>query len=159
IKRWIDAGAPMGAAATGSVAPKPTPESLPMPVNRTALDVTLPTKAELPADLLEKGAKTLTLKLTIGPLPPVTALAYRPDGKSLYTASLDHNARRFDVDKGALVRLFTGHNDAITALAVSPDGKRLVTSGGEPNLRWWNVDTGDTTNNNGGHSASVAEIA
>jgi WD40 repeat protein len=75
----------------------------------------------------------------------VTAVAFSPDGKSVYTASLDHNVRRFESDSGKLVRTFTGHNDAVLALTITADGKGLISSGQEPPLRWWNPDTGDTT--------------
>src|SRR5579872_2103438 len=81
IKRWIDAGAPAGGAVNAAAA-APTPESLPMPANRAEMEIAVPIKAALPAGLLEKGAPA-QLALRIGPLPPVTALAYSPDGKRL----------------------------------------------------------------------------
>src|SRR5207302_768320 len=80
VKRWIDAGAPAG-GATSAAAPVALPEAAPMPANRAVLDVTVPTRAQLPAGMLDKGAAGLALALRIGPLPPVTALAYSPDGK------------------------------------------------------------------------------
>ena len=54
---------------------------------RRRLDVVLPTTAKLPAALARDG-KTgpLTLSVQLGPLAPVTALAYSPDGKFLAAA-------------------------------------------------------------------------
>src|SRR5262249_7196317 len=82
VKSWIAAGAPRGIpgkAADSSLAPPPLP---PGPV----LPVVLPVNLTLPADVIPPGspkdAKT-SLALNVGPLPPATALAFSPDGKTL----------------------------------------------------------------------------
>jgi len=81
FKRWIDAGAPSGTPSKDTNSSKPSAEAAPMPPNRPVQDVAIPVKAEFPAGLLDKGPTLLSLR--IGPLPPVTALAYSPDGKRL----------------------------------------------------------------------------
>jgi WD40 repeat protein len=63
----------------------------------------------------------------------VTSLALSPDGKTLFTASLDGTARAWDLAKRTELR---SNNDAalgsqqITSLSLSPDGKTIATVSG-----------------------------
>jgi Tol biopolymer transport system component len=162
IKRWIDAGAPVGATAPGATAARPPPDSIPMPANRPALAVTLPTKAALPADLLEKGAKTLLLSLTIGPLPPITALAYSPDGKRLAIGAYRAVAI-WDTATGKPITCLTHLPGAVLALAFRPDGSTLAVGGGVPGASG-DIRLYDTTGwarsgpTLGGHTDAVASV-
>lgn len=62
-------------------------------------------------------------------LPPVTALAYSPDGK-LLAASGNREAWLFDTSTHTLSARLPGQTNAVTALAFSPDGKHLVVASG-----------------------------
>src|SRR5262245_5960193 len=79
LKRWIDGGAREGT--------RPTEEAPVVPVVRPKtrkrdVALTTTTTPAAPAfDKLPRGALTLSLK--VGPLSPVTALAFHPDGKWL----------------------------------------------------------------------------
>jgi len=131
IKRWIEANAPEGAAISGTATTKLTAESMPMPANRPVLDVTIPTKAELAAGILEKGSGPLTLGLKVGPLPPVTSLAYSPDGKTLAIGGYRCVAI-WDTTTGQPVTCITHQPGAVLALAFKPDGSLLAVGGGVP---------------------------
>jgi mono/diheme cytochrome c family protein len=75
IREWVASGAVEGAKPKddeGMVASGPT-----RPVRK--LDVVFPTKAALPKTANLPGALELTLP--VGPLPPVAAVAFSPDGK------------------------------------------------------------------------------
>src|SRR5262249_43790317 len=61
--------------------------------------------------------------------PPVTALAYRPDGKVLVAGSY-REALLLDVASGEVVGRLPGQNAAVTALAFSRDGRRLAVASG-----------------------------
>jgi WD40 repeat protein len=85
----------------------------------------------------------LDLALKIGPLPPVTALEYSPDGKLLVVGSYGAIAV-WDLTKAELLKSidFAG---AVHAVTFSGDGSRLAASGGLP-ARTGLVMILDTTN-------------
>src|SRR6185503_15970678 len=57
---------------------------------------------------------------------PVFALAFAPDGLSLFTAGKEGVIRRFDADSDTLLSEWPAHTDWIYALAISPDGAKLA---------------------------------
>src|SRR4051794_39913005 len=82
IRRWVDAGAPRG---TVPEKPEGSPAA-PMPVRRVvrSLDVILPTETEAPAGASGPGpGGAVQVALRVGPLPSVSALALRGDGRQL----------------------------------------------------------------------------
>ena len=48
----------------------------------------------------------------------VYAVAFRPDGERMATASFDHTIKVWDVESGRAVRTFTGHQDKVLALGL-----------------------------------------
>jgi WD40 repeat protein len=60
---------------------------------------------------------------------PVTALAFAPDGKILYSASADDTLKAWAADSGEELRSWP-HPDAVTGVAVSKDGLRLASTAG-----------------------------
>jgi hypothetical protein len=130
IKQWIDANAPAGAAVAGA-APKATGASAPMPRGHAGTEVQIPTKAELPSGILQKGASTATLSARVGPLPPVTAVAYSPDGKRLAIGGYRAVAV-WDTATGQPLTCLTHLPGAVLALSFKPDGSLLAVGGGIP---------------------------
>jgi len=57
---------------------------------------------------------------------PIFALAYAPDGRSLYSAGKVGIIRRFDADSDTMLSEWPAHSDWIYALAISRDGSKLV---------------------------------
>ncbi len=62
----------------------------------------------------------------------VFALAFRPDGGQLASASFDQTVRFWDLGQGRPVGVFRGHSDFVYALAYTPDGRALYTRGQGP---------------------------
>jgi len=162
IKRWIDANAPSGDLAKDTSVAKVSDDALPMPLNRLAVDVTVPTRAELPAGTLEKGTTTLAIALKIGPLPPITALAYSPDGKKLAIGAYRAVAI-WDTATGQPVNCITHLPGAVLALSFRPDGTVLAVGSGVPgasgDIRLFDTKTWTSTGKPfGGHGDVVVSV-
>lgn len=82
---------------------------------------------------------------------PIYCVAWTPDGKQLFTGSLEKNVKLWDAAGGNLVREFKawkekdfeqGHRDGVFSLALSPDGKTLATGSSDRTIKLWNVADG-----------------
>ncbi|MCE9530960.1 MAG: WD40 repeat domain-containing protein [Planctomycetes bacterium] len=65
------------------------------------------------------------------PPPPVTTVAYHPEGKIL-AAGTYATVTLIDTVKGEVITKIEGQNNRVTALAFSPKGETLVVASGEP---------------------------
>jgi WD40 repeat protein len=72
----------------------------------------------------------------------VYAVAFRPDGERMATASFDHTIKIWDMESGRLVRSFTGHQDKVLTLAYSADGRLLASAGLDGTVRLWDAING-----------------
>src|SRR2546430_1203418 len=85
-------------------------------------------------------AAAQSIKSLQGHQAAVSAVAFRPDGRRLASASFDHTIKVWDVATGLAVRTFNGHEDKVLTLAYSADGSRLASAGQDGTIRLWNVD-------------------
>ncbi len=129
VARWIDSGMPRGAVAPARPVPPPKPEIVPL------LSVNVPTGLAAPAALAgtAKDAK-LGWAAKVGPLPPVTAIAFSPDGKWLavggYRTVFLWDLANLRVDKSV-----GGFAGGVQSLDWSKDNSTLLVAGGEPSVR------------------------
>ncbi len=130
IRRWIAAGAPEGTKPTDDAA---TPAPVVTPSRRVRkLPVTFPTKATLPKSM--KPAGPLTLTLPVGPLSPVAAVAFAPDGKFLAVGTYGR-VTVWDLGAAKPTHELTQVLGAVNDVKFSPDGKLLAVAGGQPSAR------------------------
>ncbi|MGE3804938.1 MAG: WD40 repeat domain-containing protein [Gemmataceae bacterium] len=158
VRRWIDAGAKEGTRPAVIDAPIVT-----NPGKRRKLDVRLETAAVPPAGTFGPAKPDkLTLVLKAGPLTPVTAVAFSPDGKRLASGRYGQVAL-WDLTTGKLERLLTSVLGAVNDVRFSPDGKMLAVAGGQPSakgdLRLFQVEDGRLIGTLSGHDDVVFGVA
>ncbi len=128
IRKWVAAGAPDGIKPKddeGAVVVGPA-----RPIRK--LDVIFSTKATLPRTANLPGPLELTLP--VGPLPPVAAVAFSPDGKLLATGTYGR-VTVWDLASGKPAKVLTNVLGAVSDLKFSPRGKLLAVAGGQPSAR------------------------
>jgi WD40 repeat protein len=132
LRRWIDTGAKEGtkpaetttASTAGSGARR-----------GRKLDVMLPTQAQPPAGAFgSKASAKLELALPVGPLAPVTAVAFHPNGQQLATGSYGQ-AVIWDLASVKPIKVLTNVLGAVNDLRYTPDGQLLVVAGGQPSAK------------------------
>ncbi|GIW82409.1 MAG: hypothetical protein KatS3mg105_4216 [Gemmatales bacterium] len=130
IRRWIDHGAREGKK----------PENVDLivktgPSRRRKLDVSLPTTAVPPAGYFGKlRPGQLELVLKAGPLAPVTAVVFSPDGKFLATGAYGR-VTVWDLTSVRPAKVLTNVLGAVNDIRFSPDGKLLAVAGGQPSAK------------------------
>lgn len=133
IRRWIDGGAKEGERPR-----RPETEPLAQPGPRRPArrlgtrEVRLPSKVTLPEDLARDlklaGPGPLDATLKVGPLAPVSAVAFTPDGKQLAVGGHGHVVL-WDLAVGRPIRELDTVG-TVHAIAYNADGSRLATAGG-----------------------------
>ena len=106
------------------------------------LPFALPLGAQEKEKLLPADRSPHLILAHAGPHAPVTALAFSPDGSTLYVGGFDKQVRRYERIKekwtatGAFrVPIAPGNAGVVNAIAVSPDGKWVAVAGRAP-IRW-----------------------
>jgi WD40 repeat protein len=159
LRRWIDTGAKEGIPPAETSQTAPTTKTN----RRKFLEVTLPTTAVPPRGVIGKGQPSrLELILPVGPLPPVTALTFSPDGRWL-VSGVYGLVVVWDLQAGQPLQGLTNLLGAVNDLKFSPDGKLLAVAGGQPSargeLRLFDTATWQLKATLGGHADVVFGVA
>jgi WD40 repeat protein len=159
VRRWIDAGAKEGQRPDDGV----TAAAPAAPAHVRKLEVKLATTAVPPKGALgPAGPAPLELALKVGPLAPVAAVAFSPDGKLLATGSYGQ-VTIWDLAAARPVQVLTNVLGAVNDLRFSPDGKLLAVVGGQPSakgdLRLFQVDGWKLLGTLPGHEDVVFSVA
>lgn len=75
-----------------------------------------------------------------GDSEPVTALAFSPSGKRLYSASRSLQQQCWDVSSESQIRSWKGHRGPILAMDVDPTGSLLATASADTSCRVWDTE-------------------
>ncbi|MFF4360551.1 AAA family ATPase [Streptomyces sp. NPDC001604] len=86
-------------------------------------------------------------------------VVWSPDGRRLLSASHDHTARVWDVERGEQTCLLQGHSRQVEAAAWSPDGTSVVTASQDGTARVWNSTTGEEVVVLLGHEHRLTSVA
>ena len=154
IRRWIAAGLPEGERPAQG-------EALSNPVRLVrTLPVTLPTRASPPPSLKLSG--TLQLTVPIGPLAPVTAVAFSPNGQLLASGSYGQ-VSVWDLSRVEPLWSTTQVLGMVHDAKFSPDGQLLAVGGGHPSargeVRLFDARSGQLRRTLTGHQDSVSAVA
>jgi WD40 repeat protein len=158
LRRWIESGAKEGTKPDGEpgvVAVTPT--------RTRKLDVVLGTGAVPPKGVFGAADPAkLDLVLPVGPLAPVAAVAFSPDGKLLAAGSYGR-VTVWDLAAARPLKVLTNVLGAVNDLRFSPDGKVLAVAGGQPSakgdLRIYQASDWKLLASLGGHDDVVFSVA
>jgi hypothetical protein len=161
VRRWIDSGLPEGTApAAAGTSAVNTPQRIRWV---RSLDVPLPCEVKLAAGSLDapKGGP-LAVSLRVGPLPAVTALSFRGDGRLLAVGTYGQVVL-WDLQEGRPAGSIRAIPGPVHALAFSRDGRRLALGAGLPArsgvARLYTVPDGALLHDFSGHEDVVFALA
>ena len=160
LRGWIDAGAPRGEISSASAEEKAVTRSK-RPLVHT-LDVVIPVAIKASERPKGLGDGPVRLLLKVGPLPSVTALAFRGDGRILAVGT--HGAVvLWDLMDGRPAKTLGDVPGPVHALAFSRDGRRLAVGSGLParsgSVRVYEVPGGTLLRDFTGHGDVVFGLA
>lgn len=157
IRTWIGDGAPEGENAAAKIPPDTSvtqplvlqvteifvPFGRRKPLAETSFRVSRAETAviDIPGALVVEEEETVErfaakpytegLLVRMGPLPPVTAVAFTPDGQRLLVGVFGRVVV-WDLSERAVVQELKNVPGSVNSLECSPDGKLLALGGGEP---------------------------
>jgi WD40 repeat protein len=88
----------------------------------------------------------------------VTAIAFSPDSRHLFTAGYDATVRMWDLATGREVARFAGAQGTVWTVDVSPDGTRLAAGGEDRTIRIWRIGASEPPRTLRGHDLNVWEV-
>jgi RNA polymerase sigma factor (sigma-70 family) len=96
--------------------------------------------------------------------PPVSSVAFSPDGKILASASADQMIRLWEMTTGKEIRAIQGYRNGVlssdlVSVAFSSDGKTLASPSHDKTVRLWEAATGKEIRALQGHRATVYSVA
>ena len=113
-------------------------------------------------EVIDPSTRAVIRRMT-GPAGNVNAIAFAPDGKTLFSASGENGlfgeVKQWQVADGTLVRTLRGHRDTLYALAISPDGSLIATGSYDQQIKLWNTQTGAEWKTLRGHNGAVFALA
>lgn len=74
----------------------------------------------------------------------LSVIALSPDGKTVATGNDNGAVKLWSIDKGKVVKKWTGHTKEVLSMCWSPDGGRVVSGSEDDTFRVWDVESEET---------------
>ena len=87
-----------------------------------------------------------------------TAVAFAPDGATLYSAGYDGKVRTWDLGAKRAGAVFEGAGGTIWSVDVSPDGARIAAAGEDANIRLWQAGKAAPALTLAGHGRNIWKV-
>jgi WD40 repeat protein len=132
FRRWVAAGAPAGLSPASAVRTVSTDFPMPAPAPASGQMLVFKTSLHLDASLQPAGkpdTAPMRLALPLGPVSPVTALAFSPDGQTLAVGSY-RAVTLWSTATAQPIRSLSHLRGPVQTLAFKPDGSQLAIGGG-----------------------------
>src|SRR5690606_36155070 len=89
----------------------------------------------------------------------VSSVLFSPDGKTVYSSSLDKTIRFWDATKGEdQQKVMEGHSEYISSMDITKDGRVLATGSGDYRIKLWNIPDKKEMMTLNGHFANVSAL-
>ncbi|KAL3146439.1 hypothetical protein ABBQ32_003118 [Trebouxia sp. C0010 RCD-2024] len=88
----------------------------------------------------------------------VSALAFSPSGKHLFSGSRSLQQKWWDVEQGTCLRSWKGHRAPVLHMAVDGSGGLLATASADKSAKVWDIEGGFCTHSFSGHSGVVLQV-
>ncbi|SIN86873.1 WD domain-containing protein, G-beta repeat-containing protein [Singulisphaera sp. GP187] len=159
VRHWIDAGAPRGVVVADAAA---SSANRPRRIVRS-LDVVLGVERKIPPKTEGFGnGGAMQVVLKVGPLPAISALAFRGDGRQLAVGT-HGEVLIWDLVDARPALVLNDVPGPVHALVFSRDGKRLAVGAGMParsgSVRVYSVPDGTLIHDFAGHDDVVFGLA
>lgn len=103
--------------------------------------------------------ESLTIETTYtGHKDTVTAVRFSPDGKQLFSASLDGLLKVYSVDEKRQLRSIGISNMALSSMTMMPDGKTVIVGSWDNSVYTYNVEYGTTVLTTFAHDDAVSDV-
>src|SRR5262249_32689659 len=89
----------------------------------------------------------------------VLPLAFSPDGKTLFSGSVDHTINLWELAPCKERAPFRGHTNTVGDLSFSPDGRTLASASYDHTIRLWRLPDGKASTVLRGHTNDIFAVA
>ncbi|HPO35853.1 MAG TPA: caspase family protein [Syntrophales bacterium] len=106
-----------------------------------------------------QGDEKVEIYVQSGHTSQVSAIAFHPDGKRIFTGSLDKTIKVWEIETGREVKAIRSHEDQVYTIAISRDGRYLASGGHDRAIIIWDLVEGKELKRLSGHGDSVRSLA
>ncbi|KAJ3196340.1 hypothetical protein HK101_009256 [Irineochytrium annulatum] len=105
-----------------------------------------------------KSAKMPCTTTLAGSTGDVYSVKFHPGGEHLATGGYDKIVRFYDIERGIVIKTFTGHQAAVTRIIFSPLGNLIVSGSKDNTIKFWDIVSGLCIKTISSHLGEVTSV-